>query len=66
MSAVLNVIEKITPVPETYTAEGLRVIAGVTYIGDNRKARRELGYSPRTFSNGWAETLRHEMALLGI
>ena len=52
--------------PETYTSEGLRVIAGVTYWGDNSKARRELGYNPRPFREGWAETLRHEMKLLGM
>lgn len=52
--------------PETYTSEGLREIAGVTYFGDNSKAKRELGYSPRPFPEGWEETLRHEMKLLGM
>jgi nucleoside-diphosphate-sugar epimerase len=52
--------------PPTYTSEGLRVIAGVTYLGDNRKARRELEYNPRPFREGWAQTLRHEMRLLGM
>jgi nucleoside-diphosphate-sugar epimerase len=66
MSAMMSIIEKIIPVPETYTSEGLRVIAGVTYTGDNDKARIELGYSPRPFKIGWAETLHHEMSLLGI
>jgi nucleoside-diphosphate-sugar epimerase len=52
--------------PPTYTSEGLRVIAGVTYWGDNSKARRELGYSPRLFLEGWGETLLHEMKLLSM
>jgi nucleoside-diphosphate-sugar epimerase len=52
--------------PETYTSEGLRVIAGVTYWGDNSKARHELGYDPRPFREGWEETVRHEMKLLGM
>ena len=52
--------------PPAYTSEGLRVIAGVTYMGDNSKARRELGYDPRSFREGWEETLRHEMRLLGM
>lgn len=52
--------------PPTYTSEGLRVIAGVTYMGDNSKARRELGYNPRPFREGWGETLRHEMKLLSM
>ena len=51
--------------PESYTSEGLRIISGVTYIGDNSKAKRELGYSPRPMSDGWVETVRHEMKLLG-
>ena len=52
--------------PPTYTSEGLRVIAGVTYMGDNSKAKRELGYNPRPFREGWGETLRHEMKLLSM
>lgn len=51
---------------ETYTSEGLRVIAGVTYLGDNRKAHRFLGYDPRPLREGLEFTLRHEMSLLGM
>lgn len=50
--------------PETYTSEGLRVVAGVTYWGNNSKAKRELGYDPRPFRDGWGETLLHEQKLL--
>jgi nucleoside-diphosphate-sugar epimerase len=53
-------------VPADYSAEYLRINAGVTYIGDNSKARRELSYSPRPLREGLAETLRHEMQLLGM
>lgn len=52
--------------PESYTSEGLRIIAGVTYMGNNSKAKRELGYNSRPFREGWTETVRHEMKLLGI
>ena len=52
--------------PPTYTSESIRIIAGVTYTGDNSKAKRELGYDPRPFREGWEETLRHEMKLLGM
>lgn len=52
--------------PETYTSEGLREIAGPTYMGDNSKAKRELGYNPRPFREGWEQTLHHEMKLLGM
>jgi len=50
--------------PATYSSEGLRINAGVTYWGDNSKARHELGYNPRPFHEGWGETLLHEMKLL--
>lgn len=52
--------------PETYTSEGLREVAGPTYLGDNSKAKRELGYNPRPFREGWEQTLHHEMKLLGM
>lgn len=60
MSALMAVIEKVATLPEMYTAEGLRVIAGVTYLGDNAKAKRELGYNPRSLVDGLTETLRYE------
>lgn len=62
MSILATPFDKV--LPETYTSEGLRIIAGVTYIGDNGKAKRELGYNPRPFRDGWTETIRHEMKLL--
>jgi len=52
--------------PDSYTSEGLRVVAGITYYGDNSKAKRELGYNPRPVSEGWVETVKHEMKLLGM
>ena len=66
IAAVASVIEKIAPLPEGYTAEELRVVAGVTYLGTNEKARRELGYAPRSLEVGLRETLAHEMRLLGM
>ncbi len=65
MAGMMSVIEKIVPVPEMYTAEYLRENAGVTYLGSNAKAVRELGYHPRSLEDGLPETLRHEMQLLG-
>ncbi len=47
-------------------SERLRVAAGVTYLGSNAKARRELGFAPRPLEEGLRETLQHEMRLLGI
>ncbi len=66
MSATMGIVEKVAPVPETYSAEYLRVSAGVTYIGSNAKARREWGYEPRPLMDGLKEMLEHEMKLLGM
>ncbi len=65
MAPVSGLLGRVLPLPAEYTAEGLRVIAGPTYLGSNAKARRELGYDPRPLEDGWAETVRHEMATLG-
>jgi len=66
IAMMMSVVERAMPVPPNYSAEYLRVGAGTTYIGDNTKARRELGYAPRPFEEGLRETLHHEMALLGL
>jgi nucleoside-diphosphate-sugar epimerase len=65
MAGLMSIIERVVPVPDNYSAEYLRVNAGTTYIGDNAKARRELGYDPRPLNDGLAETLQHELRLLG-
>jgi nucleoside-diphosphate-sugar epimerase len=66
MSALMSVIERVVPVPDSYRSEYLRVNAGVTYVGSNAKARRELGWAPRPLAEGLAETLRAEMKALGM
>ena len=66
MSTMMYLFDKFIPVPESYTGEGLRVIAGATYIGSNAKAKRELGYDPRPLKDGLEVTLKHEMKLLGM
>jgi nucleoside-diphosphate-sugar epimerase len=63
---LMGLIEKVIPLPETYTAENLRVVGGSTYIGKNDKAKRELGYAPRSLQDGWVATVKHEMGLLGM
>jgi nucleoside-diphosphate-sugar epimerase len=65
-SRVMGVVGRVVPVPPQLTAEGLRVLAGVTYIASNAKARRELGYAPRSLAEGLRQTLTHEMRLLGM
>jgi nucleoside-diphosphate-sugar epimerase len=66
MAAVMSLLEKVVPLPATYTSEGLRSTAGVTYVGDNAKARRELGYQPRALQIGLRQTLEYEMQLLNM
>jgi nucleoside-diphosphate-sugar epimerase len=66
LAGVMSAIEKVVPVPADYTAEFLRVSAGVTYIGSNAKARHELGYAPRDLATGLTTTLYHEMERLGL
>jgi nucleoside-diphosphate-sugar epimerase len=66
MSGLMSVFEPIVSVPDNYSSEYLRVSAGVTYIGDNTKAKRELGWTPRTLNDGLPETLRWEMEQLGM
>jgi nucleoside-diphosphate-sugar epimerase len=67
-STLMEWVERVVrlPLPETYSAEGLRVIAGATYLGNNAKARRELGFLARPLEEGLRETLLHEMRLLGM
>ena len=38
-------------------AEGLRVLAGVTYLASSAKAERELGWSARPLADGLARVL---------
>lgn len=52
--------------PEMYTSEGMRILSGVTYWGNNSKAKRFLGFNPRPLREGLESTLRHEMSLLGM
>jgi nucleoside-diphosphate-sugar epimerase len=66
MAGLMRLVEKAAPVPADYSAEYLGINAGVTYIGDNAKARRALSYNPRPLKEGLAETLYHEMRLLGM
>lgn len=52
--------------PPVYAPETLRVAAGTTYLGDDTKARRQLGFDPRPLEDGLRETLEHEVRVLGI
>ncbi|HEX9709682.1 MAG TPA: NAD-dependent epimerase/dehydratase family protein, partial [Candidatus Thermoplasmatota archaeon] len=66
LAALAGLREKFGEVPPERTAEYLRVNQGVTYYGDNAKARREWGYAPRPLEEGLRATLEHEMRILGM
>ncbi|HEY7125365.1 MAG TPA: NAD-dependent epimerase/dehydratase family protein [Ktedonobacterales bacterium] len=65
-AALMTPVGAVFPLPELYTAEGIRSGGGVSYLGTNEKARRELGYAPRTLEEGLPETLEYEMQELGM
>lgn len=48
-----------------FASEGLRMLSGTTWIGSNEKARRELGFNPRSLEDGLRPTIEHELRLLG-
>lgn len=66
LAILMKIAGSIVPLPAAYTAEGLRVSAGSTYLGDNSKACRELGFQARPLEEGLRQTLLHEMAILNI
>ncbi|MGD2135582.1 MAG: NAD-dependent epimerase/dehydratase family protein [Gemmatimonadales bacterium] len=58
-------VRPLAPVlPPTYSPETLRVSAGTTYLGDDTKARRQLGFDPRPLEVGLRGTLEAEMRAL--
>ncbi len=65
-AAMIALLGAVFPLPEPYSAESIRSSAGVSYLGSNEKARRELGYAPRTLEQGLPETLEYEMQQLGM
>jgi nucleoside-diphosphate-sugar epimerase len=56
MSRITVPLEKVLPIPPELSSESMRVAAGTTYLGDNAKARRELGYNPRDLETGFKDT----------
>jgi nucleoside-diphosphate-sugar epimerase len=64
-SGLVRALETVVTPPPELSSEGLRVMAGVTYIASNAKAGHELGYQPRPLEEGLRETLQHELERLG-
>jgi nucleoside-diphosphate-sugar epimerase len=65
-AAMMGVVGAVLPLPGMFSAERLRVTAGVTYTGSSAKAQRELGFYARPLEEGLKETLDYEMRRLGM
>ncbi len=57
LASILAVVGRVVSLPPQYQPEVIRASAGVTYLGDNTKARRELGFAPRSLQQGLPELL---------
>jgi nucleoside-diphosphate-sugar epimerase len=64
LAALMSVAGRAGLAPARPIAEYLRVGAGVTYLGSDARARRELGFGPRGIEQGLRETLAYEQAVL--
>ncbi len=65
-SGMMKPIESVFPVPSLFSSETLRVTAGVTYLGSNGKAKKELGLNLRSLEEGFPDELHYEMHRLGM
>ena len=65
LSFLMKGVGRIANLPPQLQPESLRVVAGTTYFGSNEKAARELGFAARPLEEGWAQTLEHELRVLG-
>lgn len=66
LAAVMGIVGKAVRLPDMFTAETIRVAAGVTYLGSNARATRVLGFRARPLDEGLRETLTYEMRRLGM
>lgn len=60
-----SLIAPFVNLPEMYHPEALRVQAGVTYLGDNSRAKQDLGYHPRPLEEGLKQTFAYELKKMG-
>jgi len=65
LSFLMKGAGRLANLPPQLQPESLRVLAGTTYFGSNEKASRELGFAARPLEEGWAQTLEHELRVLG-
>jgi nucleoside-diphosphate-sugar epimerase len=61
LAPLAGLVERVVPLPTEMTAEGLRVVGGVTYVASSAKAERELGFTTRSLEEGLQLTIEHEL-----
>jgi nucleoside-diphosphate-sugar epimerase len=66
LASMIGLLDPVFTLPEPYSVESIRGSAGVSYLGSNEKAQRELGYAPRTLEEGLPETLEYELQHMGL
>ena len=64
LARFVSVLERVISLPAFFRSESLNAVAGITCLGNDDKARRELGFSARPLEIGLKETLLHELDLL--
>ncbi len=64
-AALMKALGAVVTVPPTFAWDTLRSSAGVTYLGSDAKARRELGFAPRTPEEGLKEWFLYECEKMG-
>ena len=64
MAGIMKLVGYVARLPDLYSYEGLRTIAGATYIGRSDKAAEALGFAPRSLESGLVDTLEYEMNLI--
>jgi len=65
LAFLMKGVGRVVNLPATLQPESLRVVAGTTYFGSNEKASRELGFTARPLDEGLAQTIEHELRVLG-
>lgn len=64
VAVLAGALERVIALPPEFTREGLRTLAGTTYLGDGTRAEHELAWHARPLVEGLRETLRHEARAL--
>ncbi|MDP2053567.1 MAG: NAD-dependent epimerase/dehydratase family protein [Acidobacteriota bacterium] len=64
-AALMSLAGRFATLPTALQPESLRVLAGTTYLGANDKAVRDLGFTARPIEEGLAQTIEHELRVIG-